>query len=110
VLVGNGRKHVAALVVPNFDELRAWAKDHGVAADGNAALVVDPRVVNAVRAEVARLTPHLADYERVKGVALLPNEFTIESGELTPTLKVRRRHVEEKYQDVIDGLYRHEKI
>jgi long-chain acyl-CoA synthetase len=106
VLVGDGRKHVAALVVPNREQLEAWARENGVEASDYERLLADPRAVAAVRGEVARLTPHLADYERIKGVALLPNEFTVDGGELTPTLKVRRRFVEEKYRDVIDALYR----
>jgi long-chain acyl-CoA synthetase len=109
VLVGNGRKHVTALVVPNRERLLEWAREQGLESDDYDALVEDARVVEAVRAEVARLTPHLADYERIKGVALVPTEFTIEGGELTPTLKIRRRFVEEKYRAKIDALYRHEK-
>jgi long-chain acyl-CoA synthetase len=104
VLVGNGRKYVAALVAPNREWLRAWAAENGVEG-GDEAITADPRAVDAVRAEVARLTPHLADYERIKRVALLPTEFSIEGGELTPTLKVRRRFIEEKYRPVIDDLY-----
>jgi len=77
------------------------------ASDG--ALMDDPKAVAAIRAEVARLTPHLADYERIKAVTLLPTEFTVDGGELTPTLKVRRRFVEEKYRDAIDALYRNDK-
>jgi long-chain acyl-CoA synthetase len=85
--------------------MEAWAAENGVASSSYEGLLADPRAVAAVRGEVARLTPHLADYERIKGVALLPNEFTVDGGELTPTLKVRRRFVEEKYRDVIDALY-----
>ena len=58
-----------------------------------------------IRGEVSRLTRDLADYEKVKRVALLPDEFTIDGGELTPTLKVRRRVVEQKYEKAIESLY-----
>jgi long-chain acyl-CoA synthetase len=109
VLVGNGRKHVVALVVPNREQTEAWAKEAGVEAASYEALLADPRTVAALRSEVARLTPHLADYERVKGVSLLPTEFTVDGGELTATLKVRRGFVEEKYRDAIDSLYRNDK-
>ena len=108
VLVGNGRKHVSALVVPNVEQLQSWADENGVSTSEGGALADNDRAVAAVRAEVARLTGHLADYERIKGIALLQNEFTIDGGELTPTLKVRRRFVEEKYRDIIDALYRHD--
>jgi long-chain acyl-CoA synthetase len=109
VLIGNGRKHVAALVVPNREHVETWARANERPVDDYEALLADPKLLAAIRAEVARLTPHLADYEKVKGVALLPDEFTIDGGELTPTLKVRRRYVEEKYRDRIDALYRNEK-
>ena len=109
VLVGNGRKHVAALVVPNREHVLAWAAERGLEAGDYERLLAEPALAAAVRDEVARLTPHLADYERVKGVALLASEFTVEGGELTPTLKVRRRFVEEKHRDRIDALYRNEK-
>lgn len=105
VLVGNGRKHVAALIVPNSEHAETWAAAQGIDLTYEQ-LLDDARLLAAVRSEVARLTPHLADYERIKGVALLPREFTVDGGELTPTLKVRRRFVEEKYRDVIDTLYR----
>lgn len=105
VIIGNARKYVAALIVPNRERLREWARGEGVDVASDDALVADPRAVEHVRKEVARLTSHLADYERVKRVALLPKEFTIEGGEITPTLKVRRRFVEQKYRDVIDSLY-----
>jgi long-chain acyl-CoA synthetase len=108
VLIGNARKHVAALVVPSREHVEAWAAERGLDTSDYERLLEEKRVVDAVRGEVARLTPHLADYERIKGVALIPHEFTIDGGELTPTLKVRRRFVEEKYRAVIDALYRHE--
>jgi len=104
VVVGNGRKYVSVLVVPSRDGLRDWASTSGIPGDYDV-IVRDPRAHEALRAEVARLTPHLADYERIKRVALLPTEFSVEGGELTPTLKVRRRFIEEKYRDVIDDLY-----
>src|SRR5207244_9369041 len=63
----------------------------------------DPKIVKLVQAEIAILTAGLADYERVRRVALLHAEFTIDGGELTPTLKVKRRVVDEKYGDVIEG-------
>ena len=65
----------------------------------------DPEAVRIVQREVAQLTAQLHDYERVRRVALLSEEFTIDGGELTPTLKVKRRVVDEKYSALIDELY-----
>jgi long-chain acyl-CoA synthetase len=105
VIVGDRRKFVSALVVPDFERLRSWAKEQGLDESDRARLIADKRVIDMMKAEVNRLTRDLADYEKVKRISLLPDEFTIDGGELTPTLKVRRRAVEQKYQTVIESLY-----
>jgi long-chain acyl-CoA synthetase len=64
-----------------------------------------PRIIDLFERQIESLTPDLAKYEKVKRVALLENEFTIEGGELTPTLKVKRRVVDEKFRNVIDSIY-----
>jgi long-chain acyl-CoA synthetase len=105
VIVGDKRKYVAALIVPDFERLRAWAKIEGLQTTDKQALVADRRVVDMIKADVNRLTRELADYEKVKRIGLLAEEFSIDGGELTPTLKVKRRVVEEKYGELIDYLY-----
>lgn len=105
VVIGDKRKYVIALIVPDFERLRAWAKQQAVETTDKRELIADKRTVDMIRAEVSRLTRELADYEKVKRVALLAEEFTIDGGELTPTLKVRRRVVEQKYEKVIESLY-----
>jgi long-chain acyl-CoA synthetase len=105
VIVGDKRKYVAALIVPDFERLRAWAKSEGLQTSDKQALVAERRVVDMIKAEVNRLTRELADYEKVKRIALLADEFSIDGGELTPTLKVKRRVVEEKYGELIESLY-----
>jgi long-chain acyl-CoA synthetase len=77
----------------------------GIKAASRAELCKHPRVLDLFERQVASLTPDLAKYERVKKIALLENELTIETGEMTPTLKVKRRVVDEKYSEVIDRLY-----
>ncbi|HKP13724.1 MAG TPA: AMP-binding protein, partial [Blastocatellia bacterium] len=105
VIVGDKRKYVSALIVPDFERLRAWAKAQGADTKDKATLVEDRRVFDLIKSEVTRLTRDLADYEKVKRIALLADEFTIDGGELTPTLKVRRRAVEQKYSGLIESLY-----
>jgi long-chain acyl-CoA synthetase len=105
VMIGNKRNFPSALIVPNFDNLQKWARAHGVTAASAEDLVRDPRVVALYDQTIKDLTKDLAQFERIKKVALLPREFTLEAGELTPTLKVKRRVVEQKYKDVIDQLY-----
>jgi len=105
VIVGNRRNFPAALVVPNFETLEAWARQKGLPVTSRDELAARPEVVAHYEKLIQELTPDLAQFEKIKKIALLPNEFTLEAGELTPTLKVRRRVVEEKYKDVIDRLY-----
>ncbi|PYS46637.1 MAG: long-chain fatty acid--CoA ligase [Acidobacteria bacterium] len=106
VLIGNGRKFPAALIVPDFEQLRSYAELKALDARTPVELIHHPRIINLFERQVAAHTPDLAQFERVKRIALLENELTIEGGELTPTLKVKRRVVDEKYRDLIDRLYR----
>jgi long-chain acyl-CoA synthetase len=106
VVVGAGRKAPVALIVPDWEALSAalptpQAEEHTqrVAWGRNAD------AVKLVQREVSELTAPLADYERVRRVALLPDDFSIDGGELTPTLKVKRRVIDEKYSDLIDEIY-----
>jgi long-chain acyl-CoA synthetase len=105
VLVGNARKFPAALIVPNWTELRAYADYKGINARTPEEMCRDPRIHDLLQRQVETQCAELSRYERVKRIALLPCELTIEGGELTPTLKIKRRVVDEKYRDVIEGIY-----
>jgi long-chain acyl-CoA synthetase len=105
VMIGNKRNFAAALVVPSFEALLAWAKEKGMVATGREELVRRPEVVEHYQRIIDGMTADLAQFEKIKKIALLPKELTQESGELTPTLKVKRRVVEERYKAMIDGMY-----
>jgi long-chain acyl-CoA synthetase len=105
VMIGDKRNYPSALVVPNFAALEAWARERGLPVGDRAALVVRPEVEAHYLSLVGALTTDLAQYEKIKKVALLPAEFSQETGELTPTLKVKRRVIADKYREVIDRLY-----
>jgi long-chain acyl-CoA synthetase len=105
VLIGNGRRFPAALIVPNWDRIESYAKLKGIETSAHADLCKHPRIIDLFERQLAGLTSDLAQFEKVKKIGLLENELTIESGELTPTLKVKRRVVDEKYRDLIDSLY-----
>jgi long-chain acyl-CoA synthetase len=106
VAVGAGRKSPAALIVPDWEELKSAMTKAGLSVSkSHEELSRDAAAVKLVQREVAQLTSELADYERVRRVALLPQELTIDSGELTPTLKVKRRIIDERYGELIDELY-----
>ena len=106
VVVGAGRKQPAALIVPDWEALKHQLAENGVAVPpSHAELSRDSAAIKLVRSDVAKLTAGMADYERIRRVALLPDELTIDKGELTPTLKVKRRIVDEKFGALIDELY-----
>ena len=105
VMIGNKRHFASALVVPNFEALEAWARANGVAAASRAELVARPEVVAHYGLLVKLLTTDLAQFEKIKKLTLLEREFTQEAGELTPSLKVKRRVVEERYKPHIDAMY-----
>lgn len=105
VLIGSERKFPAALIVPNWEQLDSYCKLKGIEVKDRREMCGHPRIVDLFERQIDRLTPHLARYEKIKKIALLENEFTIEGGELTPTLKVKRRVVDQKYRDVIEKLY-----
>jgi long-chain acyl-CoA synthetase len=105
VMIGNRRNFPSALVVPSFEPLEAWAKQQGLTFASRADLVKRPEVVAHYKRLVDELTVDLAQFEKIKKIALLTKEFTQESGEITPTLKVKRRVVEERYKSTIDAMY-----
>lgn len=105
VVVGSGRKQVGALIVPDWEALKERLKEAGIQADrAREELCEDPQVVKLVQREAAELTRELSDYERVKRVYLLPREFSIDKGEMTPTLKIKRSVIDEKYEEAIDDI------
>jgi long-chain acyl-CoA synthetase len=105
VLIGNERKFAAALIVPNFEMLDSYAKHKGFKPMTPAEYCSDPRILDLFERQIAAVTKGLAKFETVKKVALIEKEMTVSGGELTPTMKLRRRIVEEKYKEVIDRLY-----
>jgi long-chain acyl-CoA synthetase len=105
IVVGDKRKFVSVLIVLNFTAIEAEAKRQGRDFAPRSQMFVDPWVRDLISHEVERLTASLAQYEKPKRFALLEQDFTYASGELTYTLKMKRRVIEERYQDVIARLY-----
>ncbi|HVO34398.1 MAG TPA: long-chain fatty acid--CoA ligase [Gemmatimonadales bacterium] len=105
VMLGDRRKFCIMLIVPNFEHLERWAKHKDLAYADHRGLIRMAQVQAKMEREVFRMLPDLASYETPKKVLLLENDFSIDNGDLTPTLKVRRRVVEKKYQRQIDALY-----
>ena len=105
VVVGSGRKQVGALIVPDWDALKQTLEEEGIGAKGTREeLCENPHVVKRVQKDAVELTREMNDYERVKRVYLLPREFSIDKGEMTPTLKIKRGVIDEKYEEAIDEI------
>jgi long-chain acyl-CoA synthetase len=105
VVLGDRRRYVTALIVPEFAALERRLEGLGRGPSGRAELVARADVVALYQEVVDALNRDLSPFERIKRVALLPSEFTVASGELTPTLKVRRKVIEERWRAQIDELY-----
>ncbi len=106
VVLGDQRKFPIILIVPDFEQLERWAKERNLTAASRAELIALPDVKAKMEREVMGGLRDLAKFEMPKKVLLIAQDFTIESGELTPSLKVKRRQVEQHYKDVIDRAYR----
>lgn len=105
-VIGDQRKFVTALVVPNLSQLRKWAESNGIedlSADG---LARNPKAINFIQGEINKVQEGVAEYEKIKKITLLPHHFSIMNGEVTNTMKVRRNVVAKRYKDEIEAMYR----
>lgn len=107
LVVGEGEKMPAALIQPDFEHLKAWAKEHHIDhADTNEQLASNAEVIKKVQEEIAQYNDEFGHWEQVKKIALTPTIWSIETGELTPTLKLKRKKIIEKYKKLYDSIYR----
>jgi long-chain acyl-CoA synthetase len=105
VMIGDRRPFPSLLLVPDFHHLDRWARANGIDATDPVKLTADPRVREFIQREAFGRLRGLARYEMPKKVGLIPNEFTVDSGEMTPSLKIKRSVVEDHYRHVIDEIY-----
>jgi long-chain acyl-CoA synthetase len=105
MVVGDDRNYIAALLVPNWETLEKFCLENGIAREDRARLVADQRVVSLFEREVEAVNAKLSRYEQIKKFWILPSEWTVESGELTPSLKLKRRIILDKQKDGMRQLY-----
>ncbi|HEX8409747.1 MAG TPA: long-chain fatty acid--CoA ligase [Thermoanaerobaculia bacterium] len=110
VLIGDRRKYLVALIVPNFEKLEREAAALGVQAKSPDELVKNEKVVQLIQDEIDRFNQNLDRQEKIRRFALLPRDFTIEEDEITPSLKVKRKNIDKKYKAIIDTLYADENL
>jgi long-chain acyl-CoA synthetase len=105
IVIGNGRKFASVIICPNFVALEQWAGEQGITFQSRDDLVSSPQVIAVFDDIVTGVNSELAHFETLKKVLVVPDDFTVAAGEVTPTLKLRRRTIEQKYKAQIDGLY-----
>ena len=107
MVVGEGEKMPAALIQPNFEFLFEWARRHGIELSGNQQAVNDPRVMERFQEEVDTANEQFAKWEKVKQFRLTPEVWTVDDGHLTPTMKLKRKIIKERYIDLYNDIYEH---
>lgn len=105
IIVGADKKFVGALIVPSFTNLREWMSQQGIAFTSNEAAIREPKVLSMFRDLIESFNKYFNHVEQVKKFELLPNEWSIDSGEMTPKLSLKRKIIMEKYKDAIDRIY-----
>ena len=105
LVIGDKRKFISALIVPNLEMIKNYAEENNIQYKNEDDLVQNQKINQLISNEITRLSVDLARYEQIKAFRLLPRLFTIEEGELTPTLKIKRKVVEQKFADLIESMY-----
>lgn len=105
MVVGSERKFVGALIVPSFPNIQAWCRQQGIAFSSEEDMIRQPAVINLMKELVESFNKFFNHVEQIKRFELLPQEWTIDGGELTPTLKLKRKVIMEKYRDAIERIY-----
>ncbi|MFP4533271.1 MAG: AMP-dependent synthetase/ligase [Desulfobacterales bacterium] len=105
MVIGEQKKFVSALIVPSFEALEEYAQNRNIAYSSRAELVQHPEIIELYRQRINERSKELASYEQVKEFTLLPDEFSVDRNEITPTMKIKRKFVAEKYNDAINNMY-----
>jgi long-chain acyl-CoA synthetase len=110
MVVGENHKFPAALIVPQFDALRSWLVAQGESVEDRTEIAKHPKIIELIQSEIDQCNSRFGRYSQVKKFALLEEEWTIASGELTPTLKLKRKQISKKHASEIAALYEKEEL
>ncbi len=105
MVIGENRKFAAALVVPNFEFLRKWCKKKGIDFQGDEDISKSEEVKERIWEDIQKYNKQLGHVQQIKKFALVPEQWTVETGELTPTLKLKRKEIIKKYKEIIEEIY-----
>jgi long-chain acyl-CoA synthetase len=106
MVIGEHHKFASALIVPNFEHLRSWCHIKGIDYTTDSEMITNKAIINRFKKEVDHYNVYFGDYEKIKKFELTDHEWTVQSGELTANLKLKRNFIEKKYQDRIDEIYK----
>lgn len=104
-VIGSGQKFPSALIVPAFAYIKSWLKEKGITEVSNTQICENKSLIDEIKKEVELVNKNLGSWEQIKKVELIDTEFTVEGGELTPTLKLKRKFIDQKYQKIINKIY-----
>lgn len=105
IVVGEGKKFPAALIVPNFEAVESWCKRHEINFENPTQIITEEVFQKRLQRDIDKANKRFGKWEQIKSFRLLDDPFTIEEGELTPTMKLKRKPIKEKYKDVIESIY-----
>jgi long-chain acyl-CoA synthetase len=106
MVIGDGQKMPAAFIQPNFEFVKDWAKIHNISlGNTNAEIVANPKLIERIQEEVTELNKKFGNWEQIKRFELTPDVWSIDAGHLTPTMKLKRKIVMEKYKDLYQRIY-----
>ncbi len=105
MVVGEGEKMPAAIIQPNFEHVRSWAEIHNIELTTNESLICNPKVIERIEKEVIKCNSKFAKWETIKKFELTPDEWSIDGGHLTPTMKMKRKIIKQIYKDLYDNIY-----
>jgi long-chain acyl-CoA synthetase len=104
-VIGSERKFVGALIVPSFPNLKEWCRINGISVTSHEEIIRNPKVLDMFKDLVESFNKYFNHVEQVKRFELLPNEWSVDTGEMTPKLSLKRKVVMEKYRDSIERIY-----
>lgn len=105
MVVGDGKKFVSALIVPSFPNLKTWCEKNGIELVGNNVAVKNEKIIEMIQQVVDDMNTNFGHTEQIKKFVLIPDEWTIQGGQLTPTMKLKRKVIIERYKNLIDAMY-----
>jgi long-chain acyl-CoA synthetase len=106
MVIGDGEKHAAALIQPDFVFLESWCGRKNISFESSDKIINNQRVIDRIQREVDEFNKNFSHYEQIKKFELVPFQWAVDTGELTPTLKLKRKFIKEKFQHLFDKIYR----